>query len=129
MISVHHLVDETTKDMASVRKDDSDSGSFGSAAECAATNLNRSDSTYFDYAMRNPGVSVIARPLSYPLLALGPLFLAMAGMGFSYRDKCQQHNHIPQFLFFAGLSGSFAAILRLSLVLKWRSIKEKYDKE
>ena len=58
----------------------------------------------------------------------GPLFVAMVYMGLTYRDQCLQHDQIPMFLFFAGLAGTFAAILRLSLVLKWRSIQAKYDK-
>ena len=58
----------------------------------------------------------------------GPLFVAMVYMGLTYRDQCLQHDQIPKFLFFAGLAGTFAAILRLSLVLKWRSIQAKYDK-
>lgn len=86
-------------------------------------------STYFDYAMKSyPGISVIARPLSYPLLASGPLFVTMVGMGFAYREMCPLHDRIPKFLFFAGLAGTFAVILRLLLIIKWRSIKAKYDK-
>ena len=91
--------------------------------------LQRAGSTYFDYAMKTRGIAVIAKPLSYPLLASGPLFVSMVAMGFMYRDKCPVHDGIPKFLFFAGLSGCFAVILRLLLIVKWRSIKAKYDKK
>ena len=60
---------------------------------------------------------------------MGPFFLAMVCMGFNYREKCREYDQIPKFLFFAGLAGSFAAVLRLLLVIKWRSIKAKYDKK
>ena len=99
------------------------------AAATATPHLQRGESTYFDYALRNPGISVIARPLSYPLVASAPLFVTMVGMGFAYRHQCPLHSRIPQFLFFAGLAGTMSVVLRMLLIVKWRSIKAKYDKK
>ena len=65
-----------------------------------------------------PGkVAVFAKAVSYVIYLTFPVHAAMMVVGFLHKDHCPVDVRLPRFLFFGGLAGLMAVLLRLDLYL------------
>ena len=71
-------------------------------------------------------VEVFARAISYLMYFTFPLHAAMIGVGFVHKDDCPVDVRVPRYLFFGGLAGLMAVLLRLVMVTKWKMITRKH---
>ena len=71
-------------------------------------------------------IEVFASSLSYLLYLTLPVNAAMIIIGFVHKDQCPADVRLPRYLFFGGLAGLMAIILRIVLVCSWRGVRKKH---
>ena len=61
---------------------------------------------------RHGQIAVFARAVSYVIYLTFPVHAAMMAVGFIHKDRCPADVRLPRFLFFGGLAGLMAVLLR-----------------
>ena len=61
---------------------------------------------------RHGQIAVFARAVSYVIYLTFPVHAAMMAVGFIHKERCPADVRLPRFLFFGGLAGLMAVLLR-----------------
>ncbi len=65
-------------------------------------------------------VEVFENGITYLVYLTAPVNVAMLCVGFAHRNDCPADVRLPRYLFFGGLAGVMAALLRIIMEAKWR---------
>ncbi len=78
-----------------------------------------------DLAQQIRDIDVFENGITYLLYLTAPINVVMVTVGFLYRGDCPGDVRLPRYLFFGGLAGLMATLLRIVMELKWRSMNKK----
>ncbi len=67
-------------------------------------------------------IEVFENGTTYLLYLTAPINVVMVAIGFLHRADCPIDIRLPRYLFFGGLAGLMATLLRVVMECKWRSV-------